>query len=106
METEIPWIIRSILSNSTEVHSFELGFQIALLVLLLRYYTSEQKAGVFLMVFLCILFTLSPIPEIIEKPWYFFSTLVATIGGVEMLYVFTRPHIYASSISNAILRRN
>lgn len=73
----------SILSNAMEVHSFELGIQIALITLFIKTYTTENIAGSFLTVFVLVVFTVSPLQEITTKPWYFFSGFLLSVGVIE-----------------------
>lgn len=82
----IEWIelFSSILSNRTEVHSFELGIQFALLTVLIVTYSSKDIGGMFLGVGLSAVFLIQPIDVIEAKPWYFLSGLLLILAGFEI----------------------
>lgn len=81
-------VANSILNNSIEIHAFELGLQLAVLMLIIRFYTSKNFAGRATSVLIILVFFFDPIREISIKPWYFLMGFILTIGLSEVIINF------------------
>lgn len=87
-------VANSILSNSIEIHAFELGIQLAVLMLIIRFYTSKNFAGRFTAVMIILVFFFKPVSEISIKPWYFLMGFLLITGLTEfMLHLPTLTYI-------------
>jgi len=75
----------SILSNSIEIHAFELGIQLAILMLIIRFYTSKDFSGKFTSILIILVFFFEPVPEISVKPWYFLMGFILIAGLAEAI---------------------
>lgn len=86
-------IFGSILSSSVEIHSLQLGIEMAGLALLVRFYASKWMAGGFISAILISIFVITPLPVIIKKPWYFMTGFLFVICCVELavLWFWTKP---------------
>jgi len=84
----------SILSNTTEVHSLELGVQFAVLTIFVMRYSSRELGATFFSIITVSVFFISPIEVISEKPWYFLSGVLLVFSAFELhLYLYTESNI-------------
>jgi len=85
-----PQILNSIFSNSIEIHSFELGVQITIIMAFVVRYSSMNVGVVYLTTILSGFFFFNPVRVVDQKPWYFFTGVIGMILFLEVYLVIKK----------------
>lgn len=94
----------SVLRTKTEIHAFETGILFMAVAAIIERMSLNYIGGIFLGVSVLAALFISPIPAVVQKPWYFLSgvvTLWCIIEVMRNLYTLT---LYKEQVYSKLYR--